>query len=408
MFRLTSLALGFLLTLIVPAALGAQVVEDETRDRFLFGPLGLTPRIALKDVGFDTNPRNQPGVDDRDFTFTLEPGLDSSLRIGRGRLSGKTTVEWLYYDEASSERSFNFNQEARAELTLNRIRPYAFGAFLRTRQRPTPEIDQRVQQNTVNAGAGTRLYLGSRLRLDLEGRRTQFEFGEGEHGDAVVASALNRDSDAGTLIGRFVLTPLTTFLVRSELQQDRFEFSPVRDNDSLLLMPGFELKPSALISGLVMVGMRRLDARDETVPDYTGVVAQVDAQHVVRDSMQLNLRVERDVVYSIETEQPYYVQNGGTLSVLQTLGLNWYVVGRLGETRLNYRDFLPAASAAAGVSPSRRDRVQLRGVGIGRRIGQDLRVGFDLNYVRRRSTLASSEYEGYRVGGSISYGIQTR
>jgi hypothetical protein len=404
--RIIPIVLGTcLFTLAVPTAVRAQTAEDEgPAPKFIFGPLGLTPRIALRDVGFDTNPLNEPGETERDFTFMLEPGLDSALRIGRGRLSGKTSVEWLYYHDASTQRSFNFNQEARAELSLNRVRPYALGAYLRTRQRPTPEIDLRVQQNTTTGGVGTSLLLGSRTRLDVEARRMRFEFGEGTHGDAAVAGALNRESDAASVKARFALTPLTTFVVRSELQRDRFESSSIRDNDSISVVPGFEFKPSALISGSVFVGVRRFDALDMTVPDYSGVVGRVDAQYIFREATLIAVQADRDVVYSLEPTQPYFVQSAGRLSVTRMFGLNWFVIGRIGETRLAYRDLL---TDRAPRGEARTDRVLLRGFSIGRRLGEDIRVGFDLNYGQRRSTLAAQEYDGYRFGGSISYGSST-
>jgi hypothetical protein len=397
------------MTLVLPSTLVAQsAAEEETPPKFIFGPLGLTPRIALKDLGFDTNPLNQPGESERDFTFTLEPGLDSSLRIGRGRLSGKTSLEWLYYNESSTQRSINLNQEARAELSLNRVRPYVFGGYLRTRQRPTPEIDLRVQQNTTTRGAGTALFLGSRLRLDVEARRREFVFDKGEHGDLAVAQALNRDSDAASLAARFILTPLTTFVVRAEVQQDRFKFSAVRDNDSISVIPGFEFKPAAMVSGTVLVGYRRFDADDVTVPDFAGVVGHVDARYIFRESTLFNVVADRDVTYSIDVDQPYYVLNGGLLSMTHILGINWFVVGRIGETRLAYRDFVSPNEGGNAARSARTDRVFIRGFGVGRRLGEDLRVGFDVNYVRRRSTEAASEYQGFRFGGSISYGLQTR
>ena len=46
----------------------------------------------------------------------------------------------------------------------------------------------------------------------------------------------------------------------------------------------------------------------------------------------------------------------------------------------------------------------VRGFGIGRRLGEDIRVSFDVNYVQRRTNVARSNYEGFRFGGSISYG----
>jgi hypothetical protein len=96
------------------------------------------------------------------------------------------------------------------------------------------------------------------------------------------------------------------------------------------------------------------------------------------------------------------------VALTQIIGLNWYVIGRIGETRLAYRDFVSPDVIDLNRSPARTDRLLRRGVGIGRRLGDDIRVGFDVDYVRRRSNVAQQEYEGYKFGGSISYGLQTR
>jgi len=47
------------------------------------------------------------------------------------------------------------------------------------------------------------------------------------------------------------------------------------------------------------------------------------------------------------------------------------------------------------------------GAGAGYRIGETLRVGIDVDYYARRSEWQTSrEFDGLRVGGSFSYGLQ--
>ena len=65
-------------------------------------------------------------------------------------------------------------------------------------------------------------------------------------------------------------------------------------------MPGFEFRPEALISGQVFVGVRHFNAPAlRTTPDFTGVVADVNATYTLR-ATQLQLRASRDLVYSYE------------------------------------------------------------------------------------------------------------
>jgi hypothetical protein len=332
--------------------------------------------------------------------MTLVPGADTFLRIGRGRVLGQTTVEYLYFNRLSEQRSFNFNQQLRAEVALNRVSPFVTGGYLRTRQRPNLEIDTRVQQNTTFVGGGTVLRLGGRTSVELEARSAQIRFGEGKYGSASIARALDRDSNVYSGTARVALTQLTTFVVRAESLHDRFRFDPVRSSDSLSILPGFEFKPSALIAGRVSAGYRRFDAVDASVPDFGGVIGEVDARYTWREQTRFGFRASRNVDYSIEILEPYFITNAGSVEITQVIGLRWFAVARGGRSRLVYRNFLNGAAGPIG----RSDRVDAFGVGFGRRIGDDIRVGLDINNVRRLSAIAARQYDGYRVGVSISYG----
>ena len=398
-----TLSIGALLLALVPVGVSAQTADGGAEPRFIFGPLGITPRVALKDVGIDSNPGNLPIDTRQDFTATLAPGVDTVLRVGRGRLLGKTTVEYVYFSDLESQRSFNVNQEVRAEVTLNRLTPFASGGYLRTRQRPNPEIDLRVQQNAKYVGVGAQVKIGGRSNLELEGRRAQLRFGEGTYGDDDISQALDRDTDSGSASFRTALTPQTTFVVRADGIRDDFANDPVRSSDSISVQPGFEFKPTALLAGRFLAGYRRFDARDQSVPDFGGLIGLVDMQYTWREQTRFAFKASRNIEYSVEDSQPYYVANGGTIEVTQVIGVRWYVAGRGGRTRLVYRNFIegqPTSADAVG----RTDRVDLYGVGFGRRLTDDIRIGLDLNKVRRVSTIPVRQYEGYRVGVSISYG----
>jgi hypothetical protein len=395
--------IGACLLALLPADVSAQGIDGGAQPRFIFGPLGITPKFAIKDFGVDTNPSNSPDGGDRDLTFTVSPGVDTVLRVGRGRLSGKTTLDYVYFNESESLRSFNINQDARAEVVLNRLSPFVTGAYLHTRQRPNLEIDERVQQNTRSAGAGVGVRLGSRTKLEAEGRQTRITFGEGTYGDPDIAEALDRDSDVYGVTTAITLTPLTTFLIRGERNLDRFVSSPVRDSDSVTILPGFNFKPAALISGKVMVGYRHFDARDASVPDFGGLVGEVDASYTWREQTRFGFKANRSLEYSTEDFHPYFVVNSGGVELTQSIGVRWFAAVRGGRARLVYRDFVsPAVTSTDEVGRS--ERVDTYGLGFGRVLRSDLRVGVDLNYTRRTSTEAVREYDGYRVGVSISYG----
>ena len=60
-------------------------------------------------------------------------------RSGRARRISLTASFELVL---GSQRSLNLSQDGRLEVTLNRLKPYMFGGYLRTRQRPpaTPSM----------------------------------------------------------------------------------------------------------------------------------------------------------------------------------------------------------------------------------------------------------------------------
>jgi hypothetical protein len=406
----SALGAGFA-ALALPATVRAQTATpaqavpavDASEARLRFGPLALQPRIGLTNVGVDTNVFNERTGRRRDFTATLLPGVDSWLRIGRSQLSGRTSLELIYFQRSRGQRSRAFSQEGRFELPMARLTPFVSGGRTATHQRPNAEIDARVRQDVRSAAVGARLRIGARTLVTVQSERAKTAYGSDASLDASgdIARALNRRTQIQSLALDVVLTPLTTFVVQTEVQRDRFVFSPIRDSDNTTMMAGFRFKPFALIAGSAFIGYRRLDARDARLQDYAGLVAAVDASYLWRESTRLTAKVDRSVDYSVDATAPYYVTTGGTLIVTQSLGGRWDAVGRFGRTVLSYRSLVDPGQGAS--TAGRSDRQFIRGAGVGYRIGADIRIGVDVDYERRLSPLAVRQYDRFRAGGTFTY-----
>jgi hypothetical protein len=399
--------LGCLAALSLPVSLFAQTpAEVGAADaRLHLGPLALDPRLAVRNVGVDTNALNDAATPTQDFTASIGPELDSWLRIGRVHLTGQSQIDWNYFQKLTTQRSFDVTQDGRADLDLGYLIPHVSASYLRTRQRPNFEIDARVARRITGVGGGVQLKVGAKLSVDVEQERREVDFGKETFGGVGLADSLNRSERETSLTARYVLTPLTTLVIRASHQRDRFVFSPVRDTDSLAVVPGLEFKPLALIAGSVSVGFRRFEPTSDALPAFRGVVADVDVRYQAGELMRFDLEVTRDLDYSFEPLEPYFLASGTTLQVTQALGASWDVVGRVGRTTLDYRAVMQETGGTAGLSASRLDRIIVVGGGLGRRLASNIRLGFDVDRAARRSNAAGRNYEGMRIGGSVTYGF---
>lgn len=390
---------GFLLL----AAATLVSAQDQPQDpweqtRFRTGPLAWTPTVQLKNLGWDTNVFNAVEDPKTDFTLTLSPQIDWWLRAGRARLHGTNVVDGVYFATYTAERSINQRHQLTIEYPLNRIRPYAGASYLDTRDRPGFEIDARAAHTEWTARAGAAIRVSGKTSLDLGGRYTDYAFeGDAQFEGTNLSEVLNRQAAYGAASVRYKLTPLTTLTVLGEAGQEQFKEAPNRDNTSLRLMPGVEFDPFALLKGSASVGFRRLDMKSPAVKDYAGVVARVDLAYVLMARTRFSMGLDRDVAFSFEELQPYYVLTGFSGSVRQSLARGWDLEARAARQRLAYQ-------SATGV-PDRVDNVDVFGGGVGYRLSGGSRAGVFVEQVRRRSPRYNRDYEGLRGGLTMSYGF---
>ena len=380
----------------------AQGVEDpfETA-RFRFGVIRFTPSILISSVGHDSNVFNEADNPKGDTTAAIGPSVELWMRPGNSRLSARIGGQYLYFKEFDSQRAWNTSNEARWDVQLARITPFVAGSYVNTRDRQGYEIDSRSRRRDDAITVGSTLRLSGKSSFVVSFRRFNAEYDETESFQgAALAEALNRREETARVQYRYALTPLTTLVVDTDVARDRFELTNLRDSDSIKVMPGFELKPMALISGRVFVGYREFKPLDAGLPDYRGVIAAVDATYV-RGSTRFQAKVDRDLAYSFEPTRPYYALLDAGLTVTQRLTSAWEVVGRGSRQRLDYRQLDSSPGTA-----DQGDSGYSYGGGLGYRLAETFRLGVDANYYTRRSEFADRrEYDGLRVFGSISYGI---
>ncbi len=400
---LRCVAIAVFCAALTPAPLSAQSIADDApeRARMRLGPMGITPSVSLTRLGIDTNVFNEFEDPKRDLTLTLTPQVDGWMRLGRSRLHVGGRSDLVYFERYASERSVDGSINGRLEVGGARLTPWIAGSHETGRQRIGYEVDLRFRRRIDEVTGGVDARLGARTRLGLALRRTVYDHDP----DAVFESrnlreVLNRRAEGLGVRFRYALTPLTTIAIDTDAGRDRFEFATSRDTRSYRVDAGFDLEPSALISGRGRIGYRRLDGVSSELPVYSGLVASVAAGSTIGGRTRVDVRSERDVTYSWEPDYPYYVLTGATVTATPRLTDRWDVQARLGRYRMAYRPTVGAATLLA----DRLDTYGVYGTGLGFHLGRDLRVGFNVDRERRTSTVQRRFYEGYRAGVSVTYG----
>ncbi len=379
-----------------------QLPDPEGTGRFRLGFVRFTPSIAITNLGVDTNVFNELDDPKQDFTVSFGPQAEFWSRLGpRARLYGKVGVRYDYFQEYDSQRSFGTDDALRLEVDLGRLTPFADGTYTNTRTRPGFEIDERARFKNLTGRAGVGVRVLSKTKLLLWAREGQFRYDDGSAFLAEsLSTALDRDSSAVGGGAEIELTPLTTLLVDVEGGTDRFLHSPERDADTYRVLSGFRFKPFALINGTATVGYRDFQTLSPLVPDFGGLVARVDLAYTLR-ATRFGGAFNRDVTYSFQATEPYYLQTDWLLSVTQKITTAWDVVGRAGHYTLDYE--------IVGVPGARQrtDSGRRFGGGLGYTLGQYVRLGFDVDYMERRSEAEIvRDYDGIRAGMTITYGTR--
>jgi hypothetical protein len=198
---------------------------------------------------------------------------------------------------------------------------------------------------------------------------------------------------------RHDLTPLTSVSLDVTRERERFVFSPFRDSDSTRMLAGVSFQPLALISGTAAVGFRRFTPLPADVPPFRGAVTAVNLSYSLLGTTRFGVQANRDIQYSFEVTQPYYLETGIMATVQQQVFGPFDVLARAGTRRLAYADRIGVLVSAS----DRTDRVGTIGLGAGYRMGLDKRLGFTLDRQRRTSSVEGRTYTGLRFGFSLTY-----
>lgn len=398
--RTRFLSLALLGTTLLSAPAHAQILPappDTAGARVRLGPFWLNPTLSVNNVGIDTNLFNEAEVVDprRDVAVTFAPQTELWMRIGRTWLTGNVREDLIWFRDYRDQRSANGTYRGGLYVPLTRVTFLVDGGYVRSRERPSVEIDLRAdrRERLATAAAEARTWSRTFVGARVEYRAVEFS-SNALFGGQDLSQQLNRTRMSGTLAIRHELTPMTSVTVEAATSQDRFTYAPDRDAAASQLVAGLLFDPNALVKGHVLVGYQRFAWGGVDIPPYTGPTLAASLSYIVRTSTRVTVDSGRDVQYSFDPIRPYYLQTSFATTITQRLFGPFDAQGRLGVRALDYRDRLTAGSGLM----DRRDRVRTLATSLGYRLGRSTRLAFDYETQRRSSPIVLRNYRGSRYG----------
>ena len=353
-----ALAAGVCLTAtVVPA--GAQIEVPREDAPIVLGPVSLYPSIRVIDTGIDENVFNESSNPKEDFTMTVSSRVLTSLRMGLNQFLFSAGGDYVWFEDYASERSTNANYAARFNFSASRFKPFLGWEYLTTRVRATQEIDERARriEQLVTSGADFDLTQRTALTFSAKWAETTFADNEAFRGTELDV-ALNDRARSFSAGAKYAVTPLTTVSVTGNYIHDEFPGSPFRDSKSYSITPSVEFAPEATIRGRFTAGYQVFLPQDPELSKNRGLIMEGRLNWVVMGGTTFDLVVGRNVNYSYQASQPYYLQDGGRLTVTQRVVGPVSLQGTADHQRLAYH-------WQKGAAPLDQDRVDTADIWIG-------------------------------------------
>jgi hypothetical protein len=328
------------------------------------------------------------------------PKLYAVLPVGNTRFVGTATGDLVYYRTHKDQRSLTLMLDGRYEVTSPGFRPFVEVGFASRGERVGFEIDARARhtQSAVRAGADIDVTSITALTAWVGHSATAYDEDE-EYLSFFLADQLNHSRDTAAGGARFRLTPLATVIVAAEVERDRFELAPLRDADGFRITPAIALDGGGAITGNATAGFRSFTPRYPDVPSFRGFVGSARVHYALPDIVRIDLDGNRDLSYSYDPIQPYYMESGARLTVAQR------VLGPIELLGIVERREVRSQRIGGRSFDGRREVTTSLGGGFGVQLTNQIRFVMTYEQTDRTSTDAGRDYERTRVLASFNYGL---
>jgi hypothetical protein len=362
---------------------------------YRLGPVLVSPTFSIPELGRDSNVFNENEAPKEDFVVKLVPAIDFFAQMGLVSVAAKSGSTFTYFHRYASERSIAENIRGRVSAQLSRLRPWVGGASVRSSER-TAEIDERAKRVERELGMGLNFEVSPLATLLVSGHRMAVRYDDdARHRGLALGLSLDRTTEMATAALRFQATPFTTVAFRGYTSRDAFAFDPLRDSRATGGEVDVNFGSEAVIRGHAAAGFRRQESNDPTVATFRGFTGRAGLTSILLWRALLGVEYVRDVQYSADRRDGYFVEHGVNVTYTQRIGGPFDVQARVGRGELAYD--------ASALSAARTEVLWVYHGGVGYSLDSGSRIGISYESAERTGGRGDREFARKRVFASLSY-----
>ncbi len=385
--------------------------QIKERIRFKIGPLGITPVIRFKNVGYDSNVYYQHEDNDpvSDFTATFSPEIQAYLLFRDYLiLSLVENPEYVYYLEEERERRWNNTLSTEFKLLfLNRFVISGKYYYSDRRRRATSEFDVRANE-MISSYSGQLFYETARKSsFGLSGFSGKFSYEDvTQPGEEIYLSRdLNRTETGGIFEFYYRIFAKSFFFTTVGHTDYEFEYpeSRWRDSYSYQVYTGVRFPRLGSVGGILSVGYKKLIPREEDKESFSGLVGNTRLSFRLW-RFGIRLSSEYDCHFSYWANNIYFTEDR------YGVGISFYLTRflrmdyDLSRAKTKYPEPVSVRMPDGSYEEIlRRDRYRNHSVGLAFRIIENTGIGIVVNFWERESNYYWENRKRGFIGTYITY-----
>ena len=376
------------------------------RAKLKIGPFYMAPSFDLRNVGIDNNVFRDQGNPRQDLTATIAVSTIFGVHFKAFSLMITQDNRYLWFRRYASERSIDGGLTGLVELRLQNLRPWLLLANLKSTDRSGFEVDTRAARRTPTYEAGVDLSLGHRTGVTAGFSNKRTEYSEAQFFDGVdLKKELDNKQAFAHVKGRWQYSEFTDIVGTVEYARNEFTFDPLRSGSTFSYMVGFQGRGGAPVTGSLNAGYKTQRHDAAGVPDFKGFVLSGSVSTVAFDRLKLDLLGDRDLFFSYDPNYPFYVQQGGGLTVTARVSTRLDLIGSARGEWLRYSESFLTAALPNELNTSRTDTATVLGAGFLYTVGGIAGSHFGLTFERaeRMSPLPKKNYRNDRVLTNLKF-----